>query len=212
VDFDALILAGGRSTRLGGVPKSGLMLDGETLLERTLRAAAGARAVVVVGPDPGNLPPGIVAVREDPAFAGPAAAIAAGLIALGGDTEPGTIPAAAWTLVLACDMPHVGMAVNALLEELEKSRNVDGVIARAADGRLQPLAAVYRTAALNRETATAAARGELRDSPVFQLLARLELRPVPVPVHSTDDVDTWDDAASLGVGRDSPEAGNSLGE
>ena len=212
MDFDALILAGGRSARLGGVPKSGLRLDGETLLERTLRAASGARAVVVVGPDPGNLPRGILAVREDPPFAGPAAAIAAGLLALSGDTQRGTSPPAAWTLVLACDMPHVAMAVNALLEELEKSQHLDGVIARAADGRLQPLVAVYRTAALNRETATAAARGELRDSPVFQLLARLELRPVPVPVHSTDDVDTWDDAASLGVGRDLPEAGNSLGK
>ena len=212
MDFDALILAGGRSARLGGVPKSGLRLDGETLLERTLRAAAGARAVVVVGPDPGNLPRGIAAVREDPPFAGPAAAIAAGLAALGEDMRPGTVPAAAWTLVLACDMPHVSRAVPVLLEELEKNQHVDGVIARAADGRLQPLAAVYRTATLNRETATAAARGELRDRPVFQLLARLELRQVPVPVHSTDDVDTWDDAASLGVGRDSPEAGNSLGE
>ena len=33
--FDAIVLAGGRSSRLGGVPKAGLVLDGQTLLERT---------------------------------------------------------------------------------------------------------------------------------------------------------------------------------
>ena len=39
MEFDAIILAGGRSSRLGGVPKSGLIYDGATLLERSLQAA-----------------------------------------------------------------------------------------------------------------------------------------------------------------------------
>ena len=85
MEFDAIILAGGRSSRLGGVPKSGLIYDGATLLERSLRAAGAARRTVVVGPDPGGLPGGVLTCREEPPFAGPAAAIAAGLAALAAD-------------------------------------------------------------------------------------------------------------------------------
>ena len=54
MEFDAIILAGGRSSRLGGVPKSGLIYDGATLLERSLSAAGAAVRTVVVGPDPGT--------------------------------------------------------------------------------------------------------------------------------------------------------------
>ncbi|HEY8752585.1 MAG TPA: NTP transferase domain-containing protein, partial [Arthrobacter sp.] len=32
LDFDAVILAGGRSSRLGGVPKQDLRYDGDSLL------------------------------------------------------------------------------------------------------------------------------------------------------------------------------------
>lgn len=203
VEFDAVILAGGRSARLGGVPKSSLKYDGVTLLERALHAASGATKIVVVGPDPGNLPPGTLVAREDPPFAGPAAAIAAGLQSLrdSPDRPQGTPP---WTLVLACDMPHSAAAVRALLAALEATPDVDGVLAASDDGRQQPLAGVYSTSALAREAGAASARGELTNSPVFRLLARLELLPVHVPAHSTDDVDSWDDAAALGVSRDSP--------
>ena len=65
MEFDAVILSGGRSSRLGGVPKSGLMHDGASLLDRALQAAGGAAAVAVVGPDPGTLPDGVVSCRED---------------------------------------------------------------------------------------------------------------------------------------------------
>lgn len=203
VEFDALILAGGRSARLGGVPKSSLKYDGVTLLERALRAASLASRVVVVGPDPGNLPPGTLVAREDPPFAGPAAAIAAGLQSLRDAPERPEGPAP-WTLVLACDMPHSAGAVSAMLVALEGSGVVDGVLAASDDGRQQPLAGVYSTSALAREAAAASARGDLANSSVFRLLARLELLPVHVPAHSTDDVDSWDDAAALGVSRDSP--------
>jgi molybdopterin-guanine dinucleotide biosynthesis protein A len=58
LEFDAVILAGGRSSRLGGVPKQQLTYDGATLLQRALDAAGGAAAAVVVGPGPGALPAG----------------------------------------------------------------------------------------------------------------------------------------------------------
>ncbi|MGO4494169.1 molybdenum cofactor guanylyltransferase, partial [Arthrobacter sp. 2YAF22_2] len=64
MEYDAVILAGGRSSRLGGVPKAQLRVDGATLLERSLQAASGARRTVVVGPDPGGLPPDVLGCRE----------------------------------------------------------------------------------------------------------------------------------------------------
>lgn len=205
MDFDAVILAGGRSARLGGVPKSGLKYCGATLLERSLQAVRGALAVVVVGPDPGTLPEGVLNCREDPPFAGPAAAIAAGLAALrahhGGR-------AAALTLVLACDMPHVGAAVHALVDAAERgrpelpapggSRQSGGIMAVAA-GRRQPLVGLYDTALLQQSADLAGSRGTLANASVFALVASLEVHEVIVPAGSTDDVDTWDDASALGV-------------
>jgi molybdopterin-guanine dinucleotide biosynthesis protein A len=192
VDFDAIILAGGRSSRLGGSPKSALKFDGATLLERSLAAAAEARHTVVVGPETAGLPGGVLTSREDPPFAGPAAAIAAGLAALRG-ADPADM-----VLVLACDMPRVGDAVRALLDALPGA-GADGVMAASADGRRQPLAGFYSTAALELAVQDAAARNALVHGSVFALLASLDVQAVVVPTGSTDDVDTWDDAAALGV-------------
>ncbi len=201
MQFDALILAGGRSSRLGGVPKSQLMYDGATLLARSLAASAGADAAVVVGPDPGTLPPGVLTCREEPAFAGPAAAIAAGVAALDRHCGPLRAPV---TLVLACDMPKAHEAVAALQLALSgggPEAATDGVMAVSPDGRKQPLAGFYGTAALQRAVEEMDKSGGLAGAPVFALLARLDVRAVTVPAGATDDVDTWDDATALGVSR-----------
>lgn len=214
MDFDTIILAGGRSSRLGGSPKSELVYDGGTLLDRTIHAASGARHIVVVGPVPEGFPAGVHSCREDPPFAGPAAAVAAGLAEL--DTlrrpRPGEAVASAgtarFTLILACDMPHADVAVPVLHEALVTTgfentgaalRISDGVMAVSPEGRRQPLAGFYRTAALRAAVDDAAARNQLNHASVFALLARLDLMAVTVPAGSTDDVDTWDDAAALGV-------------
>ncbi|MCC2662020.1 MAG: molybdopterin-guanine dinucleotide biosynthesis protein, partial [Arthrobacter sp.] len=78
-------------------------------------------------------------------------------------------------------------------------RASDGVMAVSPEGRRQPLAGFYRTAALQAAVEDAAARNELNHGSVFALLARLDVMAVTVPAGSTDDVDTWDDAAALGV-------------
>lgn len=201
LDFDAVILAGGRSSRLGGVPKQDLVFHHDTLLQRALAAAAGASRTVVVGPESGRAVPGVVFCREQPEFAGPAAAISAGLDALAqGGRE------AEFTLVLACDMPRVQDAVAALLSAMA-SAQADGAMARAEDGRLQPLAGFYRTAALKTSAAQLSSRGELINGSVRSLLASLEVQPVTVPAGSTADVDTWDDAAALGIAAGSQDKG-----
>ncbi|TXN32071.1 NTP transferase domain-containing protein [Lacisediminihabitans profunda] len=189
MNFDAIVLAGGRSSRLGGEPKAALRIGDRALLTVTLDAAAGARRTVVVG-DPAVLvvPAGALVVRESPAFAGPAAAIAAGLAALGDDCSD-------YLLVLACDMPAIAGAVPPLLERAGHA--VDGAIAVDETGSPQYLAAVYRTASLAAAVRSHASR--LENLSVRALLAGLDLARTTVPPGSTSDVDTWTDAARFGI-------------
>ena len=199
--IDAIVLAGGRATRLSGASKAALSLRGRSLLEHTLAPLSGARQIVVVGDKadivaaaPNAL---ITIVREVPTFAGPAAAIAAGCAALGA-AEP-----SAFTVVVGCDMPMVGHAIDALLAVVRSG--TAGAVAVSADGRVQPLVGVYPTPrlweciALHRDT------GDLEGLSVRALLSGLEPVRVSVPDGSTDDVDTWADADRLGVLTPQPQ-------
>jgi molybdopterin-guanine dinucleotide biosynthesis protein A len=179
---DALILAGGKSSRLGGASKSRLVVSGQSLLARTIQAVAGSdvRHTVIVGDEGMDA---VVAIREEPAFAGPVAATAAGLRALSADSDA--------VLVVACDMPGIASALPVLLGDLTG----DGAIA-VDRGRRQQLAVVIRTAAL-RQALTGLPT--VVDASMRDLIAGLDLIEVVVPQGSTDDIDTWDDAARLGA-------------
>lgn len=187
--WDAIVLAGGQSTRLGGADKAGLHAGPRTLLQVTLDAISGAERVVVVGDKPeAAAGEGIVVVCEDPPGGGPAAAIGAGLADV----------SAPVTVVLACDMPRVGEVVPVLLRALEGvDASVQSVVARDGD-RTQYLAAAHRTVALRDRTAALA---PLADRSVRQLYAELAVQIVDVPVGSTHDIDTWHDAERAGVTR-----------
>ena len=140
--FHVVVLAGGRSSRLGGTPKAGLRRNGRTLVELTVDAVPGAAGVVVVGPADLAVPVGVLRARESPPFSGPAAGIAAGLAALE------ALPEADWTMTLACDMPEVARAVPLLLAAARGAAEADGYIGVTPDGHRQPLTALYRTEAL----------------------------------------------------------------
>ncbi|VXB46493.1 molybdenum cofactor guanylyltransferase [Plantibacter sp. T3] len=199
MSVDAIILAGGRSSRLGGVAKASLFRDGRTLLQLAIDAAraAGGR-VVVVGPEARTTAP-VRFVRERPVFGGPAAAIAAGLDALrDGVAAEGPTQVA----VLACDMPDAAPALAAVLEAAATGTGTDGWVAVDDSGREQSLLAVYHREALERRVAALRASqpsGDLAGVSVRQLLAGLVLRQVPIPDGGSADVDTWADAAELGV-------------
>ncbi len=214
---DAIILAGGRSSRLGGVAKASLLHDGRTLLQLAIEAARLTDgAIVVVGPDAETTGPDaettepVRFVREHPAFGGPAAAIAAGLRALR-EEEPLIAPLrspgrSTGVAVLACDMPGAAPALAVLLDTAalaaDPEPGVDGWIAVDAGGRDQPLLGVYRSDALERRVAelqAAQPSGDLTGVAVRHLLSGLELRRVAVPEGGSADVDTWADAAALGV-------------
>jgi molybdopterin-guanine dinucleotide biosynthesis protein A len=190
--FDAVILAGGRATRLGGTPKPGVVVAGTTLLDRALAATRDARRAVVVAPDDGpHLPPGTLRTREHPPFGGPVAGIDAGLRALEG---PGAAP---HVLLLAVDVPRAGAAVPALAAAVGTNPGADGAYL-VRDGAAQWLLGLYRRDALRR--ALAAVRddaGSVHGAPVRRLVGHLECVEIDDDAGLTQDVDTWDDVARL---------------
>ncbi|WAP51582.1 NTP transferase domain-containing protein [Arthrobacter sp. ATA002] len=217
--FNAIILAGGRSSRLGGTPKALFRSSGRTLLDITLTAAAAASTVAVAGPESlaaalGDAGAGALLVREDPPFSGPAAGVAAAWAALAAhDAAHRRIPPE-WTLVLACDMPFVSAAVTALLAAAGSDgsagpaapgRPVRSLLAVDGSGRAQPLAALYRSADLRDAVEQYDRPAGLENLSMKRLLARVQWRDVAVPAHSTADVDTWDDARRWSVEPGPPQ-------
>jgi molybdopterin-guanine dinucleotide biosynthesis protein A len=193
--FDAVILAGGRASRLGGIDKAALRVHGRSLLDIAVFAVRGARSVVVVGPDRNRavfVEPTrsrVRFVREDPPFGGPAAALAAGLESLGGNT-------ATSVLVLAADQPNAPAAVARLLAA---ESGADGVLAVDEDGRRQYLLGRYRTEALREHVAARLADGSLSGSSLRGLVEGLDLGQVVLGNDLCSDVDTEEDAERFGI-------------
>lgn len=175
--YDAVILAGGKAVRLGGVDKPSVDIAGRTMLDRVLDACADARATVVVGtPRPTGRP--VMWALEDPPDGGPLAGLDAGLAALPGDTER--------VVVLAADMPLLTAgAIAGLLSQLPGH---DAAVFTDDGGRVQPLAGAYAVPAL---LATLRGYGELRDRPVMRLLDNMNTLTVPDD-GATRDCDTVD--------------------
>ena len=190
LDYAAIVLAGGRSSRLGGTDKAGLAHDGQRLVDGVLDAVRDARTRVVVGDGPA--PPGVLLTHETPRYAGPAAAVAAGLRALrdAAITSP-------WTVVLACDLPGVRDGIPVLLAAASRTEQApgmgprDGWCLQDESGRLQWLFAVVRTASLQRAVE---ALGDPADRSMGRLLGGLDLGGIPAPAAVTADIDTWEDA------------------
>ena len=149
----AIVVAGGRARRMGGVDKLALPVGDRSLLDRVLAAAQPrCRRLVVVGPHRPTLTNGVTFVREDPPGGGPVPAVAAGLDAVGG---------AAFVVVLAADLPLLAATDVDHLVDVLADRAVDVAAAVDHQGRPNPLLAAYRVIALRARLAElgAAARG-----------------------------------------------------
>lgn len=195
--IDALVLAGGRSSRMDSIPKAQLSYRQHTLLENTVAATSGLRCTVVVGDTTAQtLPTDVFVTRENPVFGGPAAAMGAGMEKLlAADPVRSEV-----TVVVACDLPNVELAVQHLLRELHDSGLVDdGLIASDSAGRLQPLLAAYGTTSLITAITLQREHGTLEGLSVFQLIRTLNLHEVNIPDDATADVDTWADAERWGI-------------
>jgi len=145
--FDAVVLAGGRGTRLGGADKPGLVVGQRTLLGSVVWAVteAGASRVVVVGPQrPATSGPGargaeqVRYTREDPPGGGPVPALRRGLAEV---SAPDVV-------LLAADLPflrpvHVTRLLAALAGPATR-----GAALLDASGQPQWLASGWPAAAL----------------------------------------------------------------
>ena len=94
-NVSALILAGGKATRFGGIAKHLIVVEGETIFARQVRLLAPrVSEILVSAPEPVA---GYRTVADTVRGAGPLAGIAAGLAACTTD----------WLLVVAGDMPYL---------------------------------------------------------------------------------------------------------
>ena len=183
----AILLAGGRASRLGGAIKPLLDIGGRSLLHRAIDAAqlAGCHPVTIAGPVLDDTL-AVTWVREDPPFGGPVAGIVAALHSWDPETSP------EWTLVVACDLPGIGAATVRLVRDiLLLPSDTDGMCLGDVGSRPQWLIGAYRTAALRRAGAALPNGGH--GARVRDLLEDLAITVVAAPPHETTDVDTWED-------------------
>jgi len=179
VDFDAVVLAGGRASRLDGADKAALEVGGRPLLERALDAVAAAARTVVVG-DERPTQRAVAWTREQPAYGGPVAATYAGRDAL---------PDAALLVVLAVDMPEV--TASTVRRLLAAATGRDGAV--LTDGGRRHLAMVVSTGALDAVRPEPTAAAAMRE-----LWARLDLADVPARGDEAHDIDSRDDLTPRG--------------
>jgi molybdopterin-guanine dinucleotide biosynthesis protein A len=151
-DFDAVILAGGRAARMNGADKPALAVGGVPLLVLVARAAAaaGARQVIVVGPERGGavgrglaavaarLDGGLVTVRESPPGAGPVPALHCGLDAA----------SAPWLALVAADLPFLTDSWLTTLLALARSSGRPGAVLVDDGQRPQWLAGCWQAGPL----------------------------------------------------------------
>lgn len=176
VGYDAIVLAGGAAQRLGGADKPGLTVDGQSLLDRVLRAVADADTRVVVGPPRATAVPALW-TQEAPPGGGPVAAVAAGLSLVGAHT----------VLVLACDLPWIAPAVEPLIVALP---GFAVAVLSDSDGRLNYLAAAWRLESLAERVA---AVGDVAGAPMRRLFDGIAEHRVPDLHGWGDDCDTWEE-------------------
>jgi molybdopterin-guanine dinucleotide biosynthesis protein A len=173
---DALVLSGGRAVRMGGA-KPELEVAGVPLLARVTAALTSVDTVVVVGPTVPGARADVVC-REEPAGAGPVAAVAAGM---------GYVRAPV-VLLLGADLPF--LTADAVAALLLARGDADRAVAVDGTGREQPLLSAWRTTALE----AALRRVEPHQGAALRRLTaewsvRVELPGDPPPWWDCDDPD-----------------------
>ncbi|WP_406862063.1 NTP transferase domain-containing protein [Streptomyces sp. HUAS MG47] len=187
ISFDAVLLAGGAATRLGGADKPALSVGGRALLDRVLDGCRTAGRTVVVG-DPRPTVRPVAWAREEPPGGGPLAALDAGLRQTSADV----------VLVLSADLPFLGEAmVRRLVDALAGDTAADVVLAVDADGRDQPLVAAYRSAPVRRRLAAVGEEhGGLAGLSLRRLTQGLRTARIAADPLASFDCDTWEDLAA----------------
>lgn len=135
--FEAFILAGGMSSRMGR-DKASIEFEGSTLIARTadtLKDAGATKVSVVLSKRSETVAPGALPViRDEFPDAGALAGIHAALKACGSEIA----------FVAACDLPFASADLAKLLIDALDRSGADCAIPVQPDGRIQPLFGAYR--------------------------------------------------------------------
>lgn len=135
VEITGVILAGGRSSRMGS-DKAALILGGRSLLSRAVeRLHLALASVIVIGPDHlVALQPGAPIIPDARPGLGPLGGLATALEWAQTD----------WVFLVACDMPFIQPALVRHMAALAlAASDAEAVALRSPDG-LEPLHTVYR--------------------------------------------------------------------
>jgi molybdopterin-guanine dinucleotide biosynthesis protein A len=187
----AVILAGGRSSRMGR-DKALLSVEGQTLIHRTCEVAIACTDAVYVVTSRGDryrplLPPGVHLLAEPAAAVPPGPLVALG-DALGKICTEGDI-APDWVLALACDLPNLSAAVLSRWRQalVDLAPDVVAYLPQR-DDRWEPLCGFYRAAAGDsmRQYGESGGRGSKTGSKGRSLQAWLHQQSV-VAIPSVED-------------------------
>lgn len=216
--YGAILLAGGRASRVGGAAKPLFEVGGRTLLGAAIDAVrgVGCAPITVAGPVPSAAGAPVTEPVETSSHAAngtsttpgtgrdldlagidfvredpPFGGPVAGTVAvLGSWRSRDALPE--WTFLVACDLPRADAAVARLARDLPLiPRDGDGLCLGDEASRPQWLTGVYRTASLLRAADAIADHG--RDASVRALVADLAITVVAAPADETADIDTWED-------------------
>lgn len=136
MDFENYILIGGKSSRMGK-DKFSLILNGKNFLEIAVETLQNFGNVSVVVSGLTNFVENIPTVKDIYKNRG----------ALGGIHSALTNSKSNFTIILACDYPFVTVDLIEFLQNIAKAEDgFDAFAPIQADGKIQPLCAVYKTA------------------------------------------------------------------
>ena len=166
----AVILAGGRGTRLGGADKSAVVVGGRTILARQLALLGQVTSrVAIVTNDAARFPhAGVPVLVDETSDAGPLGGLAT---ALAWSDQP-------HCLIVACDMPFLSAAF--LQHLVVRAQGADVALPRTGHG-LQPLCAVWACTVLPRVRARIEA-GRLDVTGLVHEVCAVEIGPEELAV------------------------------
>ncbi|MGE0549577.1 MAG: molybdenum cofactor guanylyltransferase [Kofleriaceae bacterium] len=188
-DLTALILAGGRATRLGGIDKRTIVIDGATIFDRQCAVLLPRVAEIIISTS--RATSGYRTVQDATSGLGPLAGVAAGLAAA---TTP-------WLLVVAGDMPFI---TGALIDRMvERARpDIDAVGIRIGDAP-EPLVSVLHVSTCLAVVERRIAAGQLKASALLtdaalrvSWLDETDVRAIDPELRVLRNVNTPDDVHS----------------
>ncbi len=193
----ALILAGGKGSRLGYQEKALIDINGKPLIAFVIESMAKVVDNVIISVrdrEQGELLkshlPGCRFAYDAYKNMGPLAGILSGLAACEDE----------YCFIAACDMPFINGNVVRML--FRKSEDYDAAIPRWGDGFLEPLHAVYRCKPMILETEKAIECGEtIILAPVFKLKVNYvdinEIKRLDPELRTFMNINTYDDIQGL---------------